>query len=169
MKSKISVILRFWRTWLTLLAPLALCPLLFHIGTSEANCAFVILVMAVYWVTECIPLPVTALLPVVLLPLLKIMSTEDVCITYLKESNMMFIGRSVPVTQCSTCLCRGSLITAIAVEKCNLHQRIALKALITIGTSPRLLMLGLMLPTMFLSMWISNTATTSMMVPIGNA
>ena len=60
----------------------------------------------------------------------------------------------------------GSLISAIAVEKCNLHQRIALKALITIGTSPRLLMLGLMLPTMFLSMWISNTATTSMMVPI---
>ena len=47
---------------------------------------------AVYWVTECIPLPVTALLPVVLLPLLKIMTTEEVCITYLKESNMMFIG-----------------------------------------------------------------------------
>ena len=55
------------------------------------------------------------------------------------------------------------------MEKCNLHQRIALKALITIGTSPRLLMLGLMLPTMFLSMWISNTATTSMMVPIVEA
>ena len=50
-----------------------------------------------------------------------------------------------------------------------LHQRIALKALTTIGTSPRLLMLGLMLPTMFLSMWISNTATTSMMVPIVEA
>ena len=44
--------------------------------------------------TECIPLPVTALLPVVLLPLLKIMTTEDVCITYLKESNMMFIGNT---------------------------------------------------------------------------
>merc|ERR1712110_1152867 len=80
-----------------------------------------------------------------------IMDTNDVCITYFKESNMMFIG---------------SLITAISVEKCLLHQRIALKALTTIGTSPRLLMLGLMLPTMFLSMWISNTATTSMMVPI---
>ena len=55
---------------------------------------------------------------------------------------------------------------AISVEKCHLHQRIALKALVTIGTSPRLLMLGLMLPTMFLSMWISNTATTSMMVAV---
>ena len=63
----------------------------------------------------------------------------------------------------------GSLITAISVEKCLLHQRIALKALTTIGTSPRLLMLGLMLPTAFLSMWISNTATTSMMVPIVEA
>ena len=51
---------------------------------------------AVYWVTECIPLPVTALLPVVLLPLLKIMTTEEVCITYLKESNMMFIGNQQP-------------------------------------------------------------------------
>ena len=48
--------------------------------------------MAVYWVTECIPLPVTALLPIVLLPILKIMSTDDVCVTYFKESNMMFIG-----------------------------------------------------------------------------
>ena len=56
------------------------------------RCAFVILVMAVYWVTECIPLPVTALLPIVLLPLLNIMTTNDVCITYFKESNMMFIG-----------------------------------------------------------------------------
>ena len=59
------------------------------------RCAFVILVMAVYWVTECIPLPVTALLPIVLFPLLKIMSTDDVCITYFKESNMMFIGRYI--------------------------------------------------------------------------
>ena len=54
-----------------------------------------------YWVTECIPLPVTALLPVVLLPLLKIMTTEEVCITYLKESNMMFIGNLTRVSvQC---------------------------------------------------------------------
>ena len=56
------------------------------------QCAFLILVMAVFWVTECIPLPVTALLPIVLLPLLNIMTTNDVCITYFKESNMMFIG-----------------------------------------------------------------------------
>ena len=46
MKNKMFVILRFWRTWLTILAPIALCPLVFHIGTSEASCAFVILTMA---------------------------------------------------------------------------------------------------------------------------
>ena len=46
MKNKMFVLLRFWRTWLTILAPIALCPLVFHIGTSEANCAFVILTMA---------------------------------------------------------------------------------------------------------------------------
>jgi len=116
--------------------------------------AFLLLLMAVLWVTEATPLPVTALLPVILLPVLGIMSTDDVCLTYLKESNMMFIG---------------SLMVAISVEQCGLHQRIALQALLTIGTSPRLLMLGFMLPTAFLSMWISNTATTSMMVPIVEA
>jgi len=149
-----SKIFQFWRTAVTIVTPLLLCPLIFYVKTSEAKCAFLIMTMAVFWVTECVPLPVTALLPIILLPFLGIMTTDDVCITYFKESNMMFIG---------------SLITAIAVEKCLLHQRIALKALIHIGTSPRLLMLGLMLPTMFLSMWISNTATTSMMVPIVEA
>jgi len=124
------------------------------IGTSESKCAFVILLMSVYWVLEVVPLPVTALLPIVLLPLLGVMSTGEVCQKYLKESNMMFVG---------------GLIVAIAVEHSGLSKRVALKALTSVGTSPRLLMLGFMLPTMFLSMWISNTATTAMMVPIVEA
>ena len=63
----------------------------------------------------------------------------------------------------------AGLMVAISVEHSNLHRRIALKVLLLIGTSPRKLMLGFMLPTMFLSMWISNTATTAMMVPIVDA
>ena len=83
-----------------------------------------------------------------------IMSTDAVGREYLKETNMMFIS---------------GVIVAIAVEHSNLHKRVALKVLLLIGTSPRRLMLGFMLPTLFLSMWISNTATTAMMVPIVDA
>ena len=82
------------------------------------------------------------------------MSTDAVGREYLKETNMMFIS---------------GVIVAIAVEHSNLHKRVALKVLLWIGTSPRRLMLGFMLPTLFLSMWISNTATTAMMVPIVDA
>ena len=153
-KENFKSVAQFWRVFVIILTPLVLVPILVQIGSPEAKCGFVILLMATYWVTEVLPLPVTALLPVVLLPLFKIMTTDDVCIKYLKESNMMFMG---------------SMMVAIAVEHCGLHQRIALRFLLLVGTSPRLLMLGFMLPTMFLSMWISNTATTAMMVPIVNA
>ena len=74
---------QFWRVFVIILAPLVLVPILVQIGSPEAKCGFVILLMATYWVTEVLPLPVTALLPVVLLPLFKIMTTDDVCIKYL--------------------------------------------------------------------------------------
>ena len=148
----LPALLQFWRTGAVVVLPCLLAPLLS--AGLEARCGFVILLMSGYWVLEVVPLPVTALLPVVLLPLLGVMDTGAVCQQYLKESNMMFIG---------------GLITAIAVESSGLHQAIALKALLLLGTSPRLLMLGFILPTAFLSMWISNTATTAMMVPMVEA
>ncbi|HFX18144.1 MAG TPA: SLC13/DASS family transporter, partial [Flavobacteriales bacterium] len=111
----------------------------------------VAILMALWWMTEIIPLAVTALLPVALFPMLGIMSGKEVASTYFNHVIFLFIG---------------GFLMALAMEKWHLHRRIALRLLLTIGLSPARILLGFMLTTAFLSMWVSNTATTMMMVPI---
>ncbi|ODM98912.1 Solute carrier family 13 member 2 [Orchesella cincta] len=142
-----------WRFFITFIVPLILLPIFFldEDGSKKFRCAYVILITALFWMSEAIPLAVTSFLPVVLFPLLGIQDTGRVSRNYMKETNMMFVG---------------GLIIALAVEYSNLHKRIALRVMTIFGASPVRLMLGVMMTTMGLSMWISNTATTAMMVPI---
>ncbi len=107
--------------------------------------------MAIWWISEVLPLAITSLLPVILFPLLGIMDGNKVSATYFNHVIFLFIG---------------GFIVALAMQKWDLHKRIALKILINIGTGPGRILLGFMIATAFLSMWISNTATTMMMVPI---
>ncbi len=108
--------------------------------------------MAVWWMTESMPLSVTSLLPIVLFPVLTALEVAEVTAPYANPIVFLFLG--------------GFLI-AIAMQKWNLHRRIALLTLARVGTHPRQIILGLMIATAFLSMWVSNTATTLMMLPIG--
>uniref|UniRef100_A0A0N5B4T5 Solute carrier family 13 member 5 n=1 Tax=Strongyloides papillosus TaxID=174720 RepID=A0A0N5B4T5_STREA len=118
---------------------------------EEAASAYVVLLMSILWVTEALPLAVTSLIPIVLYPLLGVTTASAISEVYLSDSNFVFFG---------------SLVMAMAIEACRLHERIALKICLFAGPNPRLLVLGFQLATAFLSMWISNTATTAMMLPI---
>ncbi|XP_023339822.1 solute carrier family 13 member 5 [Eurytemora carolleeae] len=133
--------------------PLLFSPFLFTSSTA-LKCAFVVLVMAVYWTLELAPLPVTSMFPVFMFPFLGILDTNTTSTIYLKGTNMMYMG---------------SLMMALAVEESGLHKRIAIRALLVAGTGTSRIMFGFMLPTAFLSMWISNAAAAAMMLPIMEA
>ena len=107
--------------------------------------------MAVWWATEPIPIPVTSLLPLVILPVIGAGTAREAA-----------VGYSHPIVL----LLLGGFIIALGIERWGLHKRIALTIVSKVGSHPAALIFGFMLATALLSMWISNTATTLMMVPI---
>ncbi|MCP4975058.1 MAG: DASS family sodium-coupled anion symporter [Maribacter sp.] len=107
--------------------------------------------MVVWWITEAVSISVTALLPLILFPLLEIMPIADVGANYGSPIVFLFFG---------------GFVMALALEKVNLHRRIALNIIKITGTTPNKVVLGFMIATASLSMWISNTASTVVMLPI---
>ncbi|MDA1477836.1 SLC13 family permease [Bacillus changyiensis] len=110
--------------------------------------------VAVWWMTEAVPIPVASLLPIVLLPVTGALKGSVVTASYGDPIVFLFLG--------------GFLI-ALAMERWNLHKRIALNIISVVGTSTSTIILGFMTATGFLSMWVSNTAAVMMMLPIGTA
>lgn len=125
-------------------------------GLSESGVSVlaVALWVGVWWVTEAVPIAVSALLPIVLFPLTGALDLSATTVAYGHKYVFLYLG---------------GFFLAIAIEKVNLHRRIALSIIGLIGTRMRLIVLGFMVATAFLSMWISNTATAVMMLPIGLA
>jgi len=110
------------------------------------------LLMAVWWISEALPISVTALLPIVLLPVLDVTTISEATTPYANPLIFLFMG--------------GFIIT-IAMERWDLHRRIALNIVRLVGTKPTSIIWGFILASAFLSMWVSNTATALMMLPIG--
>ncbi|MEM7698159.1 MAG: SLC13 family permease [Verrucomicrobiota bacterium] len=121
---------------------------------SVSRMAAIAFLMAVWWITDALPLAATALVPIITFPILGIMSGKEIAKEYTNSIIFLFIG--------------GFLI-ALAMERWGLHRRIALRIISLVGGTPARLVLGFMLATAFLSMWISNTATAIMMLAIALA
>ena len=123
-------------------------------GSEAQPVLAVTLWVATWWITEAIPIPVTSLLPILLLPVTGAMEADVVTSAYGNDIIYLFLG---------------GFFIATAMEKWNLHKRLALAIIAFIGTGTQRILLGFMVATAFLSMWVSNTAAVMMMIPMGLA
>ena len=121
---------------------------------SAVRAAAVTLLMAIWWMSEAIPISATALIPMVLFPVLGVLDAKSTAENYGHNYVLMLLG---------------GFIIVKAIEIHNLHRRIAVQIINMIGSSRRMIILSFMLATAFLSMWIANVAVTLLMLPIGSA
>ena len=129
-------------------------PFVAGLPRTARNTLAVTVLMASWWMTVAVPIPATSILPVVLFPALGILPSGVTAANYANNNIFLFLG---------------GFILALGIERWSLHRRIALHVVRVVGTNPARMVLGFMLATAFLSMWISNTATALMMLPIALA
>ena len=110
--------------------------------------------MALWWALEAIPLAATALLPIIIVPLLGVPDARTVLAEYANPSVLLLLG---------------GFLVALAMERWQLHRRMAFAIMLKVGTEPRRLVLGMMLATAFISLWVSNTSSALMMLPVAIA
>ena len=133
---------------------LLLAPTLTEMPRLARSTLATAVLMASWWITVAIPIPATSLLPLALFPLLGVLTSKETAVNYASEIIFLFLG---------------GFILALGIQRCGLHRRIALHIVRLFGTNPSRMVLGFMVATAFLSMWISNTATSLMMLPIALA
>jgi len=144
-------ILATWKTAVILCTPVVALPILYIDGSKEMACLYGVVIIATFWITEALPLAVTSLSPVIIFSMLGVLPSKVIATSFVKDTSIYSIA---------------CLSFALCVERWKLHRRIALRGMMMMGSSPKWLMLGFMLPTWFLSMWVNNTSATAMMIPI---
>jgi len=135
-----------------LFAGLLLAPAPAGLGPDAWRLAAVTALMIVWWIGEALPIAATSLLPLVLFPLLGVRGAGEAAAAYGDPIVFLFLG---------------AFLIALAMERCGLHRRIALAMIAAVGSEPRRLVLGFLVATSAISMWINNTAVTLMMLPVG--
>ena len=125
----------------------------FFMTQQQALIVGVMLWMLWWWISESVAIGVTSLLPVVLLPITGLLNLEQTCLAYGNRFVFLFLG---------------GFVLALAMEKTNLHKRLSLMTVMRTGSKPDHVILGFLIASFLISMWISNTATTMMMLPIAS-
>ena len=140
--------------WLGIVLFIIMLSIPTNMNPEAQRTAAVTLLIATWWISVCIPIPITSLIPLIAFPALGIMKSSETASFYANNNIFLFMG---------------GFFIALAIQKWNLHKRIALRIVDVVGVNQRMIILGFMIASAFLSMWISNTATTLMMLPIGLA
>ncbi|CAG9861812.1 unnamed protein product [Phyllotreta striolata] len=151
MNRTVGFLITYYKILITLLTPFVCLPIFLVHDTKATRCMYSFALMVIYWITESIPPALTSLTTMVLFPLLGVLNSDKVAKNFMNDTNMMLLG---------------SIAIAIAMENTGLHVRIALYVIKCIGCSCKKLHIGLCMVTMFISMWIANTAATALMIPI---